>query len=269
MSASRELPPELELDYQTTIDMIKLLTDIRFKLLAFVPTVSGFAVTLLDKSPDNATAALSVGALGFAVTLGIVLYDLRNSQIYNLSMHRGKWLEYLLDMPRLTTLDWQKPNEKPYHGGLITERPFRLHRLFKKRLLRAKHDRALALVYGASLGGWTYLIVNSLASLVFSAFIVLTKDIPLQTAISIGSFFLAVLIAAGFAIELNRLDNLGKKGSGEEEPVEKEPVEEDEKTQSEKANDYPKRSIAALQAMKHWYHSPRPEMAEPSTDDKL
>jgi hypothetical protein len=253
----------LDLDYKSTLEMIKMLTDLRFKLLAFVPTVSAFAVSFLGTSADN-SVALGIGVLGFAVTLGIVLYDLRNSQIYNLSMHRAKWLEYLLDMPRLTTLDWQRPGQEHYHGGLITERPFRLPRLFRMRSLTAKHDRALALIYGASLGGWAYLIANSLASLVASSLKDLAADRPLQLAISAGSLVLAFLTAILFAGELNRLDNLGKEKGDKSKQAQ---LEKAAKAESERINDMPPRPIEELEEMKLWYNRPQPDTPEPPADD--
>ena len=41
---------KLALDYKTALDYFSLLTEIRFKLLAFVPTVSGIAVTIVAES---------------------------------------------------------------------------------------------------------------------------------------------------------------------------------------------------------------------------
>jgi hypothetical protein len=38
---------KLKLDYEQTHQLIRMFTDIRFKLLAFVPTLTGAAVALL------------------------------------------------------------------------------------------------------------------------------------------------------------------------------------------------------------------------------
>ena len=65
---------ELRLDYDQTTDLLRTLTDVRFKLLAFVPTISGAAIGLLGRG-DSAAELLAVGALGLLATLGIVVYE--------------------------------------------------------------------------------------------------------------------------------------------------------------------------------------------------
>src|SRR4051812_2529842 len=90
-------------DYQWTNEQIKLLTDIRFRLLAFVPPAVAAVVTLLSStilgsvSPSPLVMA-SVGFLGFRIMLGIVLYDLRNSQLYNALIHRAALIEKSLEI---------------------------------------------------------------------------------------------------------------------------------------------------------------------------
>src|SRR5205814_7446426 len=71
----------LRLDYDQTTQVLRLLTDIRFKLIAFVPTIAAFSVGLFGK-PRPAVELLAIGLLGMTATLGILLYELRNSQIY-------------------------------------------------------------------------------------------------------------------------------------------------------------------------------------------
>jgi uncharacterized membrane protein len=82
----------LRLDYQTTVQQFTVLADIRFKLLAFVPTVTGAAFGVLKDSPNKAATA-AIGAFGFLVTLGIVFYEIRNTQFYDRAVHRAKALE--------------------------------------------------------------------------------------------------------------------------------------------------------------------------------
>jgi hypothetical protein len=52
--------------------------------------------------------------------------------------------------------------------------------------LKVQHDRGLALVYGAALGGWTYLIVHA-ALLVMKRHTRLFSLIPLAAAVVIGA----------------------------------------------------------------------------------
>jgi hypothetical protein len=77
----------LALDYQWTNEQIKLLTDIRFRLLALLPPLVAIAVTVLSTAtlggPVSPVAMVGVGILGFFITLGAVIYDLRHSQLYD------------------------------------------------------------------------------------------------------------------------------------------------------------------------------------------
>ena len=41
---------KIKLDYEQTCQQIRAFTDIRFKLLAFVPTLTGAAVALLSRA---------------------------------------------------------------------------------------------------------------------------------------------------------------------------------------------------------------------------
>jgi hypothetical protein len=145
--------PDLIKDYEQTTQVIRLLTDTRFKLLAIVPVVTGFAVTLMTGAGADRGAQLAVGLLGALVTLGILLYDLRNSQLYDAAIHRAKRLEELLDFP--------VASNGRVSGGLYSERPSASEHLLL--IFRIKHDRGLALVYSASLAAWCYLILDALA----------------------------------------------------------------------------------------------------------
>lgn len=136
----------LRLDYDRTTDQLKTLTDVRFKLLALVPTVSGTAIGLLGH-PRSASELLGVGMLGLVATFGILLYELRNTHLYDYALQRAKQLEARLEL--VSTFGGAGT------GGLYTERPDRSVRLFG---IAVGHDRGLSLVYGAALAGWAYLV---------------------------------------------------------------------------------------------------------------
>ncbi len=126
----------LRLDYEQTTQLMRTLTDIRFKLLAFVPTIAGATVGLVGRS-EPTSVLLAVGTLGLAATLGILLYELRNAQLFDAVVSRASTLEQKLGL------------------GLFRERPRQVMTLFG--MLEARHDRGLGLVYGGALAGWTYL----------------------------------------------------------------------------------------------------------------
>lgn len=136
----------LRLDYDTTVRMILALTDVRFKLLALVPTIAGTAIAVVSR---GATAAelVALGTLGFVATLGILAYELRNTQLCDAAVARAQALERSLALES---------------GGLFGGRPKEGFRLLGA--LGISHDRALGLVYAAALGGWSYLIVWGIAA---------------------------------------------------------------------------------------------------------
>ena len=115
----------LRLDYERTTELLRSLTDIRFRLLAFVPTFAGAAVGFFGHTRP-AAELLAVGLLGLVATLGVYLYELRNSRLYVAAAARAQELERQLELP----------------DGLLVA-----------------HDGGLlALVYGAALAGWSYLV---------------------------------------------------------------------------------------------------------------
>jgi hypothetical protein len=117
----------LELEYGATTDLVRSLTDVRFKLLAFVPTIAGTAVALLGRHTQPAEL-LAVGALGLVATLGVVVYELHNTELYEYAIGRAEALERELGM------------------ALLSGRPSH------------ERERPLALVYAAVLGAWSYLV---------------------------------------------------------------------------------------------------------------
>ena len=128
----------LRLDYEQTTELMRTLTDIRFKLLAFVPTIAGAAVGFLG-SGQSAAELLALGLLGLVATSGVLLYELRNSELYDSIIVRAAELEQKLGL------------------GLLNERAQKRATLFG--VVAARHERGVGLVYGAALAGWTYLVV--------------------------------------------------------------------------------------------------------------
>jgi hypothetical protein len=137
----------LRLDYAQTTSSLRDLTEIRFKLLAFVPTVAGTAVAFL-RHPGSAAELLAVGLIGLTATIGILLYDLRNTELYYGALDRARLLEHRLGMTSPAATD------KP--GGPFTERASADRTVFG--IVRLRHEAGLVAVYGAATGGWSYLV---------------------------------------------------------------------------------------------------------------
>jgi hypothetical protein len=130
----------LRLEYDQTLQLVRSLTEVRFKLLAFVPTIAGFGVGFFGTARP-AAELFAIGLIGLVATLGIFSYELRNSQIYAGAVRRAGELERTLGMPTGP-------------GGLLAGRRGPSPRLLG---LSVSQDRGVALVYGAALGGWMYL----------------------------------------------------------------------------------------------------------------
>ena len=141
---------KLKLEYEQVVGIFQLLTDVRFKLLAFVPTISGIAVGLLTTEDVSRWTQIGLAGLGFVVTLGVVFYDQRNTQFYNNVVGRAEHVEAMLDL----TVAGDDPV-----GGLFRSRRKKQRRLFG--VVPMKHDRGIAMIYSAVLGAWVFAAVDA------------------------------------------------------------------------------------------------------------
>ena len=129
----------LRLEYEYASRLLGTLTEYRFKLLALVPTLSGAVVALLS-SGRSGVELLAIGCLGAVATCGALAYELRNDELRHRVSERVNRLESVLF------------SQGPLVGGYD-----RTPKFFG--LVPASHRLGIGLVYGAALGGWTYLIV--------------------------------------------------------------------------------------------------------------
>ena len=136
------------LDYDQTTKLVATLMDVRFKLLAFVPTIAGAAVALVGKGTPTGAELLGIGILGLIATFGVLLYELRNTQVYNATVTHARALERLLGL--------DAGDERTGVGDILARASPARARPFGLAGLGQEH--AVALVYGASLAGWSYLV---------------------------------------------------------------------------------------------------------------
>ena len=175
--AAMDADERLRLDYDQTSELIRALMDVRFKLLAVVPTVAVAAVGLLG-SARSAAELLAVGVLGLLATVGLLLYDVHNTEILDAMLRREQALE------RLLGLDVARGKNGP-DGALRQFAPGR-GRLFG--LVTVGQERALGLVYGSALGGWSYLVAwGALRALDFSGAREVGGVIGALTAVAVTS----------------------------------------------------------------------------------
>src|SRR6478735_1754338 len=126
----------LRLEYDNGSELLRGLTETRFRLLALVPTVAGAVVALVN-GHQSAVELLAIGLLGLCASFGVLLYELRNGEIQSAVARRVEEVERVL-LP---------------HGPLVVGPRNRL-----LGVVPISRTGALALVYGAALGGWGYLV---------------------------------------------------------------------------------------------------------------
>src|SRR5215210_6907373 len=90
----------LTTEYTQVNQNFRLLSDIRFKLLALIPPLGGVGIFLLSERQSDFGLLLLISGLGFLATLGVTFYDQRNSELYNALIGRASFLEKKLQLPR-------------------------------------------------------------------------------------------------------------------------------------------------------------------------
>jgi hypothetical protein len=134
-----DLDELLRLEYESASRLLGSLTEIRFKLLALVPTLTG-AVVALVSGGRSGVELLAIGGLGLAATSGVLAYELRNGELRRRITERVNALE-----------------TKLFPEGSLVGGPGRTPKLFG--VVPATHRLGVGLVYGAALGGWVYFVV--------------------------------------------------------------------------------------------------------------
>lgn len=120
----------LRLEYDRAAALLRDLAETRFRLLALVPTLAG-AVVALVPAKSTGVELLAIGLLGLAATGGVLLYELRNGEIASTAA------------ARVAALERQLLAGGPLVGqarGVVSQ------------------TMGVALVYGAALAGWGYLV---------------------------------------------------------------------------------------------------------------
>jgi hypothetical protein len=203
MAAFNSADKALLLEYKLANENFRALADIRFKLLALVPILSGAALALISpnlfgKEP-RPEIALAAGILGFLVTLGVTFYDQRNSQLYNAIYHHIRYLQTKLVLP---------------NGTQFGVRPGReLRFVFVWSIW---HDRALALIYSAVLGAWLYPVCYAALMLKTGDTVLMLQagDTVWNLSKELVSGLVVALATTLFVLELHRLDSIAGQRQG-------------------------------------------------------
>jgi hypothetical protein len=137
-------------EYSEISANFRLLTDIRFKLLAFLPIAAG-ASALVAGGDHPKLPVAAFWLFGLVVTLGLMTYNTRNDQLYDTLVARAAAIERRLDDP----------------DGAFANRP-RAWLEFRPAGFRwpVNHRRAVGTIYLASIALWLFGVINS-ATLAF------------------------------------------------------------------------------------------------------
>jgi hypothetical protein len=137
-------PENLRCHYEQTLQTFQMLADIRFKLLALVPLVSGAGIAFLTGDPAQVgrELILAISLMGFIVTIGITIYNMRNSELMNVTLHRLRELERLLKLPLPGQFEGRLEHRRCFAAPIYA-------------------DLGLALIYGTVLAAWMFLILHT------------------------------------------------------------------------------------------------------------
>jgi hypothetical protein len=139
-------------EYGEVSSIFRMLTDIRFKLLAFLPVTAGAAAAVLAR--DRASAStLAFSIFGFVVTIGLVTYNTRNDQLYDALVGRAAAIERSLGIPDGAFANRTRPWFNPAHGRW-----------------KVDHRTAVATIYYATIALWLFGIFDAIGKIAYDLF---------------------------------------------------------------------------------------------------
>jgi hypothetical protein len=138
-------------EYGEVCSNFRTLTDIRFKLLALLPTATAAATAFKGDLADGGSFVFPL--FGLIATIGLVTYNTRNDQLYDELVGRAASIERNLGLA----------------DGAFANRP---HAWLSFRLLGIKwkvdHRTGVGTIYLACIAVWLFLLLASLSVLVVS-----------------------------------------------------------------------------------------------------
>jgi hypothetical protein len=150
MSIRQEM---LQREYTEVLTTFRTLTDIRFRLLAFLPIAAGAASVFVgSRTPNVSTLAFSL--FGLVVTLGLVTYNARNDQLYDTLVGRAASIERRLGDP----------------DGAFSNRPRAWLQLHAAGLTwKVNHRTGVGAIYLASIALWLFAVSDSALHVLYAA----------------------------------------------------------------------------------------------------
>jgi hypothetical protein len=187
----------LSKEYFEVCSNFRTLTDIRFKLLAFLPIAAAAAVAALtgnaSAEPRTAGTMLALSLFGLVVTIALATYNARNDQLYDELVGRAAEIERSSGIP----------------DGAFANRPgpwLRIPLLLTE--WKVDHRTAVGTIYGASIALWLFGLAKSALGVLSETRLPILAPPP-QWEESIDE--LEGLIAVAFAIGVTVLASLWVK----------------------------------------------------------
>jgi hypothetical protein len=144
-------------EYAEVSNNFRMLTDIRFKLLAFLPVAAAAAAAVLARG-NPTVLSLAFSLFGLVVTMALATYNARNDQLYDTLVGRAASIERKLGVP-----DGAFANRP--RAWLRLGRPFSFDTKWKRctfnLIWEVDHRTAVATVYYASVGLWLFGVLHS------------------------------------------------------------------------------------------------------------
>ena len=151
-----------------------MLTDIRFKLLAFLPVAAGAAAAVLARG-NATTLTLAFSLFGLVVTIGLVTYNERNDQLYDTLVGRAAAIERDLGIPDGAFANRPRAWLRLAHGGW-----------------KVDHRTGVSMIYEASIALWLFGALH--------AAIDMAQHRLSQWVSPIGANLIALVVAVGLTI---------------------------------------------------------------------
>jgi hypothetical protein len=129
-------------EYKEVVTQFRKLTDIRFKLLTYLPLGTVAAAVFVPATSDLVKQP-AIPAFAFVVTLCIATYDMRNDQHYDELVSRAAELE----------------RELQIEHGSFSDRP---KAWLKYGVVPVEHRWPIGLIYAAAASLWAYLLTAPL-----------------------------------------------------------------------------------------------------------
>lgn len=173
-------------EYKEVVAQFRALTNIRFKLLTYLPLGTAALATFISKESALAlTAQPAVAAFALVVTVCIATYDKRNDQHYDELVGRAAQLER---------------EELGLSHGVFSHRP---RSWLKYGRVSVEHRWPIGLIYAAAAALWAYLLVDSIV-----------KNLSVYPRPVWPAVFASVLVISGWALMRELESSRSKKLRG-------------------------------------------------------